>query len=217
MINRKIKNKLVILAGIILFASCTSKKIFSEKWTQKTAPEEFRARFETTEGNFDIYAKRSWSPNGVDRLYSLIKYNYYTDMPIFRVVPKFVAQFGIHKDSVLNKAWNKFPIDDEPVIAKNDSMTIAFARGGKKTRGTQIFINLKENHRLDTLTYSGVTGFPVIAKVTKGFDNVLKFYDKYGDKLGYRQDSISKYGNDFIKRKYPKVDFIQKAYLLKSK
>ncbi|WP_288956428.1 peptidylprolyl isomerase [uncultured Polaribacter sp.] len=208
--------KIFYCLSLCLLMSC-AKKIFSEKWTKKEAPEEFRARFETTKGNFDIYAKRSWSPKGVDRLYNLIKHKYYTEMPIFRVVPNFVAQFGIHKDSIINKAWNNFTLDDEPVIAKNDSMSIAFARGGKKTRTTQIFINLKNNHRLDTLTYSGVKGFPVIAKVTNGFENVLKFYDKYGDELGRRQDSINTYGNDFIKRKYPNVDYIKKAYLLKSK
>ncbi|PWG06774.1 peptidylprolyl isomerase [Polaribacter aquimarinus] len=208
--------KIFYCLSLCLLMSC-AKKIFSEKWTKKEAPEEFRARFETTKGNFDIYAKRSWSPKGVDRLYNLIKHKYYTEMPIFRVVPNFVAQFGIHKDSIINKVWNNFTLDDEPVIAKNDSMSIAFARGGKKTRTTQIFINLKNNHRLDTLTYSGVKGFPVIAKVTNGFENVLKFYDKYGDELGRRQDSINIYGNDFIKRKYPNVDYIKKAYLLKSK
>ena len=206
--------KLFYLLILFVFFSC-AKKIFSEKWTKQLAPEEFRARFETTQGNFDIYAKRSWSPNGVDRLYTLIKHNYYVEMPIFRVVPNFVAQFGIHKDSLVNKAWNNFTLKDEPVIAKNDSMSISFARGGVNTRTNQIFINLKKNNRLDTLRYSGVTGFPVVAKVTNGFENVLKFYDKYGDKLGFRQDSIQKYGNSFIKRKYPKVDFINKAYILK--
>ncbi|WP_298878553.1 peptidylprolyl isomerase [uncultured Polaribacter sp.] len=206
--------KIIYLLVISLFISC-AKKVFSEKWTKKIAPEEFRARFETTQGNFDIYAKRSWSPKGVDRLHSLIKHNYYVEMPIFRVVPNFVAQFGIHKDSLINKAWNNFTLQDEPVIAKNDSMTISFARGGANTRTTQIFINLKNNNRLDTLNYGGAKGFPVVAKVTKGFENVLKFYDKYGDKLGYRQDSIQKYGNSFIKRKYPEIDFIHKAYILK--
>ncbi|WP_299046814.1 peptidylprolyl isomerase [uncultured Polaribacter sp.] len=207
---------IIYLLAICLLTSC-AKKLFSDKWVRETAPESFKARFETTKGNFDIYAKRSWSPKGVDRLYTLIKHKYYTDMPIFRVVPNFVAQFGIHNDSIVNKAWNTFTIDDEPVVAKNDAMTIAFARGGKQTRTTQIFINLKENHRLDTLTYSGVRGFPVVAKVIMGFENILQFYDKYGDKLGRRQDSITQYGNDFIKRKYPEIDFIEKAYILKSK
>ena len=66
--------KFLYLLSFCLLLSC-AKKIFSEKWTKKEAPKEFRARFETTEGNFDIYAKRSWSPQGVDRLYNLIKHN----------------------------------------------------------------------------------------------------------------------------------------------
>ena len=206
--------KYIALIVVLIAVGC-SKKIFNEKWLEEKAPDEFRARFETTKGNFDIYAKRSWSPKGVDRLYQLLKNDYYQDVAIFRVVPNFVAQFGIHNDSILNTKWGKNGIDDEPVLQKNDSMTISFARGGVKTRSNQIFINLKNNNRLDKLDYGGVKGFPVIAKVTSGMENVLKFYGRYGDKLGYRQDSIQKYGNDFIKRKYPKVDFITTAYLLK--
>jgi peptidyl-prolyl cis-trans isomerase A (cyclophilin A) len=206
--------KITLLFALLLFFSC-SKKLFNEKWTKEKSPSEFRAVFETTKGNFEIYAKREWSPEGVDRLYSLIKNGFYKDVAIFRVVPNFVAQFGIHNDSIINNRWSKFGINDEPVLVKNDSMTIAFARGGVKTRTSQIFINLKDNHRLDELEYSGVKGFPVIAKVTKGAENILKFYDKYGDKLGFRQDSIQKYGNKFIQNKYPEIDFIIKASIIK--
>lgn len=206
--------RFVYLLVLIAFASC-SKKIFKEKWTNQKAPEVFRAKFETTQGDFVIVAKREWSPQGVDRLYQLLKNGFYKDIAVFRVVPKFVAQFGIHNDSVVNRSWRKFPLDDEPVILKNDSMAIAFARAGKRTRTNQIFINLKNNNRLDTLSYGGVTGFPGIAKVISGMDNVLKFYGKYGDKLGRRQDSIQKYGNKFIKKNYPEIDFIKTAYILK--
>ena len=206
--------RVIVLLSIVLIASCAPKN-FNAKWLDKQAPATFKARFETTQGNFDIIAVRSFSPAGVDRLYQLIKYGYYTDIAIFRVVPNFVAQFGIHNDRLIGKSWRDAKIDDEPVIAKNDYMTIAFARGGKRSRNIQIFINLKDNHRLDELEYSGVKGFPVIAKVTNGKENVLKFYDKYGDKLGRKQDSIGKHGNDFLKRKYPKVDYIKKAYLIK--
>jgi cyclophilin family peptidyl-prolyl cis-trans isomerase len=94
-------------------------------------------------------------------------------------------------------------------------MTISFARGGVNSRSNQIFINLKDNPRLDKLAYSGVTGFPVVAKVIAGQENVLKFYDGYGDKLGYKQDSITKFGNTYLREKYPKVDYIIKAYILK--
>ena len=205
--------RILFLASILLITSCASKK-FNPKWLTKEAPATFKARFETTQGNFDIVARRNWSPKGVDRLYQLIKYGYYDDIAIYRVVPNFVAQFGIHNDSLINKSWGK-GIDDEPVLAKNDAMTLSFARGGKRTRSNQIFINLKDNHRLDKLDYSGVKGFPVIAKVIKGKENVLKFYDGYGDKLGRKQGQINKHGNKFLRENYPKVDYIKKAYIIK--
>jgi len=206
--------RILVLATVILISSCATKK-FKEKWLKKEAPATFKARFETTKGNFDIDAVREWSPNGVDRLYQLIKNEYYQDVAIFRVVPNFVAQFGIHNDTLINNAWQKRGIEDEPVIKKNDSMTISFARGGVNTRSNQIFINLKENYRLDELAYSGVTGFPVVAKVIAGQDNVLKFYDGYGDNLGRKQGEVAKLGNEFLRKEYPKVDYILKAYILK--
>ena len=43
----------------------------------------------------------------------------------------------------------------------------------------------------------------------------MKFYNGYGEKLGMRQDSIQEYGNAFIRKKYPEIDFIKKAYILK--
>ncbi len=198
---------------VILLCSC-SPKLFKEKWTNIEAPETFKARFETTQGNFDIEAKREWAPNGVNRLYQLITKNYYQDISIFRVVPNFVAQFGIHNDTLINNSWQRSGIKDEPVTLKNDAMTIAFARGGVKSRSNQIFINLKDNYRLDKLAYAGVTGFPVVAKVVAGKEVILKFYDGYEEKLGRKQDMISKFGNVFVREEYPKTDFIIRAYIL---
>ena len=206
--------KVILLAVIVLLSSCAAKK-FKEKWLEKKAPETFKARFETTQGTFDIEAVREWSPKGVDRLYQLIKNEYYQDVAIYRVVPNFVAQFGIHNDTLINSAWQNRGIEDELVIKKNDSMTISFARGEVNTRSNQIFINLKENYRLDKLSYSGVTGFPVIAKVIAGQESVLKFYDGYGDGLGRKQGKIAELGNEFLRKEYPKVDYIIRAYILK--
>ncbi len=204
--------KLIFLLFVITAISCSSSR-FHQKWTNKQAPEQFKARFETTKGNFDIVAKREWSPLGVDRLYQLIKSDFYTEIALFRVIPEFVVQFGIQNDSVLNNGWKKYKVIDEPVLQRNDSMAISFARDGVNSRTTQIFINLKNNYRLDTVSFNGVKGFPVIARITNGMENVHKFYVTDDDVPD--QDSIQKYGNDFIKRKYPKVDFIKKAYILK--
>jgi len=124
-----------------------------------------------------------------------------------------VVQFGIQNDSLLNSFWKRYKITDELVLQKNDSMAISFARDGVDSRTTQIFINLKNNHHLDTVKFNGVIGFPVIAKITKGMENVHKFYSTNDDVPN--QDSIQKYGNDYLKRKYPNLDYIKRAYILK--
>lgn len=207
--------KLFFLSFICVLITGCSPKLFNKKWITKPAPTYFKARFETTQGNFDIEAKREWSPKGVDRLHQLIKNGFYTDIAVFRVVPNFVAQFGIHNNKNLSKEWGTHKIDDEIVVKSNEEMTISFARAGKRTRTTQIFINLRDNSRLDKIDYGGVKGFPVVAQVINGKENVEKFYNGYGEKITSKQDSITKYGNDFLKRKFPKVDYIIKAYILK--
>lgn len=202
----------LLLLGLLI-TSCSAYQ-FRERWTKEQAPPTFKARFETTQGNFDIVATRSLSPKGVDRLYQLIKRGFYKDIAIFRVVPNFVVQFGIYNDSLYNKMWEAYKVPDEPVKHTNGNMTISFARGGVETRSTQIFINLKDNKRLDELEYSGVKGFPVIAKVTQGEETIRNFYKEYGGAPAKKQDSIYAQGNDYLKRNYPKLDYIKKAYIL---
>ncbi|HEX4958631.1 MAG TPA: peptidylprolyl isomerase, partial [Lacibacter sp.] len=149
---------LFLLVAVLVFSAC-SRSIFKEKWTKDTAPETFTARFETTKGNFDIKIKRELSPAGVDRLYQLVKHGFFDSVVFYRVVPKFVAQFGT-ADTALEKAWSKFKVADEEVKASNLRGTISYARSGKETRGTVLFINLVDNPRLDTINYNGVKGFP---------------------------------------------------------
>lgn len=211
-INLKIS--LLSLFGICcIVLSCRSS--FKNKWTTEQAPEYFKARFETSKGNFDIEARRIWSPQAVDRLYQLIKNNYYTDVAIYRVIPDFVAQFGIHNDSTITNAWDAVAVEDEPVIEKNLKGSIAFARGGPKTRTNNLFINLKSNSpKLDTVFYAGVKGFPVVAKITEGFNVAESFYNGYGAQLDDKQDTIVSQGNSYLKARYPKLDYIYKAYIL---
>jgi len=212
----KIKYIFLALLFIVLIGSCNSSKVFKNKWTKKEAPEIFKARFETTKGNFDIEAHRNWSPKGVDRLYQLIKIEFYTDIAIFRVVPDFVVQFGIHNDSVLNSSWRNHKVPDEPNIEANKEGTISFARSGKESRTTQLFINLKSNSpRLDTIFYNGVKGFTVVAKVTNGMDVVTSFYNGYAEKPSSKQDSIQLKGNSYLLNNFSKLDYIKKAYIIK--
>jgi len=115
--------------------------------------------------------------------------------------------------NILNSSWKKFKVKDEPVIQSNDSLAISFARSGIDSHTTQIFINLKKNHRLDTIDYNSIKGFSVIAKVINGMQTMHQFYITKDDVPD--QDSIQKYGNIYLERKYPKLDYIKKAYIIK--
>ena len=212
--GKSIYKTLIIVLAFQMFSCHT---LFNAKWTKEKAPEYFKATFETTKGNFEIEANRIWSPYAVDRLYQLINNGYYTNIAIFRVIPNFVAQFGIHNDSTITKAWKKSKVLDEPVVESNLKGTLSFARSTPGTRTNQIFINLKDNTRLDTFYSKKVKGFPVVAKVIKGMNVAESFYNGYGDDLTNKQDSISDLGNMYLKKNFPNLDYIIKAYITDKK
>lgn len=205
--------RLLFLLFIVLLFSACSPSFFKEKWTKETAPEFFTARFETTKGNFDVEINRQLSPAGADRLYQLVKYGFFDSVVFYRVVPKFVAQFGT-TDTTLEKAWSNYKLPDEEVKASNLRGTISYARSGKETRGTVLFINLVDNPRLDTINYNGVKGFPVLGKVIDGMSTVDSLYNGYGGTTMNQLDTMYRNKEAFFK-KFPKLDVVKKAYLLK--
>jgi cyclophilin family peptidyl-prolyl cis-trans isomerase len=214
----KINKKTVFgisLLTIALFAFgilFSQEKIIDPEILKLKAPEKFVVKFETTKGEFEITAERNLSPLAVDRFYQLVKSNYFSGVPFYRCVPNFVAQFG-DLDSLVNLAWDKEIIVDEPVMKSNLEGTIAFARAGKNTRSCQLFINIRDNKRLDTL--SGETkGFPVFGYVSKGMEVVKKFYTGYQDEPRKKMGSKEKNIPEYLKTNFPKLDYIKKAYIL---
>lgn len=184
-----------------------------EELVKLKAPEKFIAKFETTKGNFEITVERKLSPLAADRMYQLVKGNYFNYIPVYRVMKNFVAQFGT-VDGALDSAWSKYVIVDEPVVKGNEMGTLSFARAGKNTRGTQLFINLKNNPKLDTVSYGETTGFPVFGYVSSGMDVVNQFYNGYGDEPRLKLDSVTTNVIEYIKKNYPNLDYIKKAYII---
>ena len=175
-------------------------------------PDSFRVQFQTTRGPVLVMAHRDWSPQGVDRFYFLVSNGYYDDTYFFRVVKGYVAQWGISGDPKVDSAWAGKTIGDDPVVKSNQRGTIAFARGGPHSRNAQLYVNFKDNPKLDTLNGFG---FPPIAQVVQGMDVVDALYSGYGDGpprgTGPRQDSIMRRGNAYLKRNYPLLDRIISA------
>ena len=175
------------------------------------APDSFRVDMETSKGKMTVMARRAWSPHGVDRFYYLTKHHYYDSTYFFRVIENFVAQVGISGQPNVNAAWVSRRIPDDPVKHSNTRGTIAFASEGPNTRTVQLFINLRDNPKLDTYG----SGFPPIAEVIDGMNVAESLYDGYGEGppagLGPRQEVIMDQGNDYVRHFFPKLDLIQRA------
>jgi peptidyl-prolyl cis-trans isomerase A (cyclophilin A) len=207
--------KYLLILTVAFTLICCSKSTFNPKWTKETAPATYTARFETSKGNFDIQVTRAWSPQAADRLHQLLTHHFYDNTLFYRVVPNFVVQFG-NIDTTVTKKWEKFKVADEPVLKSNLKGYVSFARAGKETRGNDLFINLKDNARLDTVHYENVVGFPVLGSVINGMDVVESFYPEYGNKTMDVYDSLSSNRAKYVKL-FPKLDSIKKAYILKNK
>jgi len=200
---------------LFLFYSLTlaSQSVPDTSILHLAAPYTFQAVFVTTKGEFTIEAYREWSPAGVDRLFQLIKSGFYTNNCLFRVQPEYVVQFGISNDSAANAFWDKNPIPDEPVVGHNLRGVVSYARDGKETRTAQIFINKKDNFKLDTINYNGLRGFPPVARIISGFDVVEEFNAQYGFEPANHQDSVMVQGNRYWERKFPGMDYILEVRL----
>jgi peptidyl-prolyl cis-trans isomerase A (cyclophilin A) len=205
---------LVLLSFCITALSLQSQTFPDTSILNLKAPDTFQAVFVTTKGEITIEAYRDWSPQGVDRLYQLIKSGFYSDICIFRVQPEYVVQFGISDNSEANFFWDKWPIADEPVFGSNLKGFISYARDGENTRTAQLFINMKDNFKLDTVNYNGLRGFPPIARIINGFEVVQAFNSNYGFEPANDQDSVMVQGNAYWERKFPGMDYIIKARIL---
>lgn len=178
---------------------------------QSSAPPEFRVRFETTKGNFDLRCVREWAPHGVDRFYHLVRIGFYRDTGLFRVVPGFVVQFGIHGNPRVNAAWKnaKLPVDE--VRRPNAAGTVSYAMAGEPTtRTTQIFVNLTDNSRLDQMGFA-----PICEIVGEGLTTTVgRFFSGYGEKATRTQGRIESEGNTFLRAEFPDLDYVIDAQLL---
>ena len=172
------------------------------------APDSFRVAFETTRGTFVVQVNRAWAPLGADRFYQLVDKHFYDGARFFRVVPGFVAQFGLSADPKDNAAWdNRIP--DDSVKEKNLRGTLTFATQGPNTRTHQMFLNLVDNLRLDGM------GFAPIGKVVDGMKVVDSLYSGYGEDP--IQDFISSQGESYLQRAFPKLDKIKSARVVPAK
>lgn len=141
--------------------------------TQKTT-----VRMETEAGEIVIELYPQAAPNAAQRFAELVRAGFYDGTPISRVVPGFVAQFGINWREP-HKLWENRMFNDDPSLFALERGTLAFAKAGPNTNSTQVFINLVENNRLAEPRFN----FTVFGKVVSGMEAVDKFV-QVGDPSG---------------------------------
>jgi len=173
---------------------------------QRAAPDEYGVKLATSQGDIIIFVNRKSAPLGADRFHQAVKQGFYDECRFFRVVPKFVVQFGINGDPKIQTKWRESRIKDDPVKATNTRGTLTFATAGPGTRTTQLFINLADNSRLDSM------GFAPFGKIIKGMEVVDKLTNKYGEMP--QQGQIQAEGNAYLKKNFPDMDFIKKATIV---
>lgn len=167
------------------------------------APETYLVKFHTSKGDFTVKVTRAWAPIGADRFYNLVEHHFYDSAAFFRVIKGFVVQFGINANPQISRPWQNANIKDDPVAQSNLRGYLTFATGGPNTRTTQVFINLVDNSRLDSM------GFAPFGQVVEGMDVVDQLYSGYGENPD--QGQIQNHGKIYLEKSFPKLDTILTA------
>lgn len=175
------------------------------------APDACHVRLETTKGIILLEMRREWAPRGVDRFYNLVRHGYYDHTAVFRIRPGFWAQFGINGDPKIAGVWRTRNFPDEPRVLSNVRGTMAFAFKDPNGRTTQVFINLRDNS-----AGHDKEPFVPIARVIAGMEVVDALYSEYGEQAGGgirggKQDPLFAGGNEYLKKNFPRLDYIIKA------
>jgi len=175
---------------------------------QEQAPDKFSVRFTTSAGEFVVEVDRDLAPRGADRFYNLVRHGFYDDQRFFRVLPGFVVQWGMSGDPKLNEIWHNAAIPDDPVKGSNTPGTITFAKtADPNSRTTQLFINLGDNSR----SLDG-QGFAPFGRVAQGMEVVRAIHSEYGQRPDQQQIGI--HGNEYLKAKFPALDYIETARII---
>mmetsp|Transcript_36525 Transcript_36525/g.66946 ORF Transcript_36525/g.66946 Transcript_36525/m.66946 type:complete len:255 (+) Transcript_36525:78-842(+) len=193
-----------------LLATVTGASLFQANLPANAAEEgstePFDVEFQMSMGgdskekaSFTVRLYPEWAPRGVNQFRELVSQNYYDEAAIFRVVPNFIAQFGLPATP-----QRRLPnLRDDPVKVSNKRGTLTFATAGPNTRTTQLFFNFKDNAFLDRQGFA-----PIGEVIGDGMKVVDSFYAGYGEQP--QQGPLTVKGNAYLDEPFPKLTKISK-------
>lgn len=186
--------------------------------TAARAPAIFRVRLDTTKGPILIECTRAWAPLGADRFHDLVMGGYYDDAAIFRIRAKTWVQFGINGDPKVSQAWRPRTIPDDPFQPAHPNVrgTVFFAWAVPNGRTTQVVINLRDNRESHDKE-----PFVPFGRVIEGMDVADALFDEYGEAAGGgiragKQDPVFQGGNEYLRKNFPRLDYIKTARVIAS-
>src|SRR6266849_4789176 len=186
----------VLPASIVAGQSAVSKasKLMNPAALTAKAPALFKAKFDTPKGVIVVEVHRDWAPLGADRFYNMVSNGFFNGCRFFRVIPNFMAQFGINGNPAVNAAWDKVDIKDDPRGKQSNIRGyVTYGNTGRpNSRGTQVFINYKDNAYLDA------SGFVPFGQVVEGMDVADMLNAEYGSAPQNAQGRIVTEGNKFL-------------------
>jgi peptidyl-prolyl cis-trans isomerase A (cyclophilin A) len=202
-----------VAIACLLLAACSTapenKPAAAPAKQPEHTPDVFRVNLDTSKGAVVLEITRAWAPSGADHFYQLVRNGYYDGDRFYRVVPRFVVQFGINGDAQVSQLWSSLRIPDDPVKQKNRKGTMTFASSGPGARTTQVFVNMRDNVSLDR------QGFAPIGRVAEGIEVLERLCGGYGDMppRGSGPDGveIERQGNTYLENHFPRLDYIKKA------
>jgi cyclophilin family peptidyl-prolyl cis-trans isomerase len=212
-----------------------SKEVIASESTSSTTAKPFRVLF-TIQIDFqkpndlselEVEVRPDWAPLAAERFRNLVELGFYRDAPFFRVLPGYVAQFGISSNPKLNKQWVycdttdeeskikcKPSLPDEPRKQPNKRGTLSFASSGKNSRKTQIFINLSNND--GPPNFLDAQNFIPFAFIVRGMEpdnNIPKrLNSEYGGRVN--QGKAAYYGGEYFEAVFPNLSVIRDAKIL---
>ncbi len=156
---------------------------------------------ETTAGEIviDIYPEAA--PNSAQRFLELVESGFYDGTPVFRIVPGFVAQFGINWRRP-HSEWRERTFEEDPTLFALDRGTLAFAKSeAPNSATTQVFINFARNNRLAS------SNFTVFGQVVEGMEIV----DSFAEVGELDQFRLWTNGERYLERIEPAPTMIERA------
>jgi peptidyl-prolyl cis-trans isomerase A (cyclophilin A) len=195
----------IVLVGLLAIG-CGGSEATADAGVDTPVTDVFIVDVTTSKGVFALEVNPAWAPNGAARFRELVDAGFYNDVRFFRVLTGFVAQFGINGTPATNSMWSNLTIPDDPVVRSNTRGYVTFAQSSAvNSRTTQLFVNLGNNARLDTMR------FAPFAMVISGMDVVDSLNAEYAEAPS--QTQISAQGNAYLDANFPRLDYIVSAQL----